>query len=259
MQTTSSTGPCHANAHRAWGNPQNSAIRFQPRYIPQAQPAQQPIETAAKVQKTAQAFLDEWLPEPVPQKSSYTVDFRTRDVYMLGTYDKFVGASESVTNQLKSHGYDKRYNFLSNFDSTHPVTIEGETFKSIEHFYQSRKVLDNPEVYAMVCETKSSGYARKLAREHGTSLDEATKIKTMKIALTYKFMNEDGSPTLYGEKLLQTGNSKLIEGNRRHFKGYGDDCWGAIFTANYKSLEGQNLLGKFLENVRAQLQSNIER
>lgn len=60
--------------------------------------------------------LEEWLSQPLPTDIRYNILKDSHDdLYMLGTYDRFHGASEDMKEFLKKHGFDAKYNFLSNF------------------------------------------------------------------------------------------------------------------------------------------------
>ena len=66
------------------------------------------------------------------------------------------------------------------------------------------------------------------------------KDKVMLNFLRIKFMNAE-----LRDKLLETGDSVLIEGNTWH-----DNYWGNCSCAKCKDIEGKNMLGRLLMQVR---------
>lgn len=132
------------------------------------------------------------------------------------------------------------YYFLSNFFLT-KVHIDGMTFPSSEHAYMSYKSDDqnwksqcmDPHI------TPSEIKKRSLLIPMNSKEWDGRKKFVMKRVLKAKFQD----PTL-AQWLLDTGNRELIEGNT-----WGDKYWGVDIHTG----EGQNVLGKLLMEVRAEL------
>lgn len=125
------------------------------------------------------------------------------------------------------------HRFLSNF---HPSIIEvgGTLYPTAEHAYQAFKTFDTNERIAIL-EAPTPGKAKRLGAKATLRSDwETIKIDVMRLLLVRKF--ED--PELR-QKLLDTGDAELIEGNT-----WGDTFWGVCDGF------GHNHLGKSLMEVR---------
>lgn len=122
-----------------------------------------------------------------------------------------------------------KYFFLSNFYKEDP------TFTN-EHRFQSLKTENvNERVRVLMAETAKE--AKQLGRKVSLRPDwEDVKDSIMELTLRIKF--ED--PELR-QKLLDTGNEELIEGNN-----WGDKYWGQVNGV------GENKLGKILMKLRAE-------
>lgn len=125
------------------------------------------------------------------------------------------------------------HRFLSNFWPAE-VTLDGETFPSVEHAYQAAKFLvPATRQYFMFC---SAGEAKKKAKRLPFLREdwEDVKVGIMKALVQEKFTH----PHLR-EWLLNTGDQELVEGNT-----WGDTFWGICKG------KGENRLGKILMEVR---------
>lgn len=128
------------------------------------------------------------------------------------------------------------YRFLSNF---YPCRIlyEGMTYLSTESAYQAAKTLDKKERLRFM--DMSPGEAKREGRKLDVRKDwEEVKLQVMKDVLQLKFF---GNKSL-AQKLLDTGNAELIEGN----------TWGDTFYGVCNGI-GENHLGKLLMKVRDEL------
>lgn len=131
------------------------------------------------------------------------------------------------------------YRFLSNFW----VEMDGST---AEHRFQALKTLD-PDEQVEVLTAPTPGQAKRLGRKVTLRADwEKTKLKTMVMVVTEKFVAD---PELM-QKLLDTGDAELIEGNT-----WGDTFWGV----DLESGQGQNVLGQILMALRAEVRVDMER
>lgn len=131
---------------------------------------------------------------------------------------------------------------LSNF--THcVVSYEGMEFVSVEHAYQAAKTLDLNKRELI----RLAPYAGKAKRMGGKVVLrddwEAIKVDVMLDLLVQKF-----SFTNRAALLLATGNAELVEGNNWH-----DNFWGVCHCPNCRPGSGQNMLGKLLMGIRAEL------
>lgn len=132
-----------------------------------------------------------------------------------------------------------QHRFLSNF---FPVKLErrGVCYKSVEHFYQAMKTLDE-EMRAKIVSASTAGKAKQIGR--GVLLrddwDEVRKA-VMLYALRKKFLE----PSLR-KKLLETIPHKLVEINNWH-----DNFWGVCACSKCEKVVGLNYLGRLLMEVR---------
>ena len=142
--------------------------------------------------------------------------------------------------------FDGEFAFLSNF---YPSKIDDSYFDypTVEHYFQAAKTLDL-EKRAEIAAADTPGRAKRLGRKVKLRLDwEEIKDQVMLEALRKKFE----IPALR-EKLLATGNKKLIEGNTWH-----DNTWGDCYCERCKDIKGQNRLGKILMQIREEIKSSI--
>jgi ribA/ribD-fused uncharacterized protein len=145
-------------------------------------------------------------------------------------------------NQIKE--FKGQYRFLSNFYMA-PVEFMGTTWPSSEHAYMAAKT-HNAELQQAILQCPTPGEAKKLGRRLKLRPDwESVKVSLMETILRSKFSH----PQLR-DMLRSTGNAELIEGNW-----WGDKIWGVCLKTN----QGQNLLGKTLMKIRAEIQQpNIQ-
>lgn len=123
--------------------------------------------------------------------------------------------------------------FLSNF--------YGNT-KSVEHSYQSGKAKTHEDA-VYVLQSPTPGEAKRRGRAIKCRNDwESDKLDFMYNLLMNKF-----SAKYLKDKLLDTRNAILIEGNNWH-----DNEWGSCRCANCGD-KGENLLGQLLMDIRRKL------
>lgn len=144
---------------------------------------------------------------------------------------------------MKIDEFRNEHSFLSNFAEIN-IVINDKLWKTSEHMYMARKTNDPVlQEEIRLCETPAQ--AKKLGRSIKLREDwEYVKDIMMFICVGYKFtFNEE-----MGNKLLLTGNAKLIEGNHWH-----DNYWGDCNCDQCFNIVGQNRLGKILMQVREEL------
>lgn len=133
-----------------------------------------------------------------------------------------------------------QYKFLSNFFACE-VEYEGIAYPSSEHAFQAAKTLDRNE-RIKIARASSPGMAKTLGRHVSLRRDwEETKDSIMEEILRIKFSNPE-----LKDKLLRTGDSRLVEGNT-----WGDVYWGVCGN------KGKNKLGKLLMKVRESLKCQV--
>lgn len=136
--------------------------------------------------------------------------------------------------------FSGEYFFLSNF-YTAPVVFDGLEYKNNEAAFQSAKCINKKN--RIVFTKLNPSDAKKLGRRVDLRADwEDIKDKVMYMVVLDKFIrNKD-----LGKKLIETGDSILIEGNW-----WKDYYWG---VCNGKGL---NKLGKILMKVRQDISKKI--
>ena len=147
---------------------------------------------------------------------------------------------EECNNEIRS--FEGDYNFLSNFYNCH-VHWKGLNFCNSESAFQSAKS-KNLGVRMQFCELNASE-SKKLGKTIPLRKDwEDIKLSIMKEIVMSKFLENEELTN----KLLQTGDKKLIEGNYWH-----DNYWGDCNCDKCKNIKGENHLGKILMEVRKEL------
>jgi ribA/ribD-fused uncharacterized protein len=125
------------------------------------------------------------------------------------------------------------YSFLSNFHSVN-IIYNGIEYPSVEHAYQAQKTLKD-DIREKISLMTTAGEAKEYIKNIKIREDwESKKIIIMKDLLFLKFSEEP-----LRSKLLETGDSELIEGNV-----WGDTFWGIC------NGQGSNMLGVLLTYVR---------
>jgi len=121
------------------------------------------------------------------------------------------------------------------------IPLENVWYPSTEHAYQAAKGLD-ASYKKKVREAKTAGDAKRLGKTVQLRPDwEQVKLDYMRYLVWYKF----GMYPDLGQKLLDTGDAELIEGNT-----WGDKFWGVCRGV------GENWLGKILMETRDQIRRN---
>ena len=129
-----------------------------------------------------------------------------------------------------------KHSFLSNFYDC-PVQYDGTMYRNAESAFQAAKCADSKE--RALFEETSGSQAKKLGRRVSLRPDwESIKVHVMYEIVSDKFQRN----AEIAEKLIETGDSELIEGNV-----WGDTFWGVC------NGRGENHLGKILMAVRNEL------
>lgn len=129
------------------------------------------------------------------------------------------------------------YRFLSNFYGA-PITFNGVTYQNAEAAYQAQK---SPGAEALFVNI-TANEAKKLGRKVPMRSDW----DDVKYGIMLELVREKFTQNAYLQnKLRETGNAELIEGNW-----WNDTYWGVCRG------KGQNHLGKILMQVRAELPPN---
>ena len=134
----------------------------------------------------------------------------------------------------------KEWKNFSNL-SPHPININGEKWKSVEHYYQYKKFEQSDLEFALKLKNlESPKEVKKLSmKNYNYSKDwDELKIDIMKGAVKTKFQTYSKLRDL----LLSTGKEELIEANPD------DYFWGEGEKKN-----GKNIMGKILMEIRYDL------
>lgn len=140
---------------------------------------------------------------------------------------------------------NKDYGCFSNFHSCN-VVYDGITYKNSEAAWQAQKTLD---VSKRVEFSQLTGaQAKKLGRKTELRSDwEDVKYVLMIDVLRAKFFDNEDLKNI----LLSTGDAVLIEDTT----GWHDNEWGNCNCPKCQNIQGKNLLGKALMEVRHELSS----
>ena len=140
--------------------------------------------------------------------------------------------------------FDGYYRFLSNFSAS-VITLHDDVLSrqvivpTVEHGYQADKTLLVKERTDILA-APTPGTAKKLGREATLRSGwDAMKLERMLFWLRHKF-----AISALRLKLLDTGDSQLVEGNT-----WGDQFWGVCGGV------GENHLGKLLMQVRDEIRA----
>lgn len=140
------------------------------------------------------------------------------------------------TNNSSIDTFTGDNNFLSNFYSIN-VTLNGVTYPTVEHAYQAAKTKDLNE-REVVRIQPTAGKAKRAGKKVTLRPDwELVKVHIMEDLLRQKFQDP-----ILKQKLIETGNKTLIEGNY-----WGDTFWGVCNGI------GENELGKLLMQIRGEI------
>lgn len=131
------------------------------------------------------------------------------------------------------------YRFLSNFWECE-IIYEDISYPSVEHAYQAAKAVDS-QVKKKIATASTPGKAKREGQKAIKVLDwDNKKFSIMKTLVTYKFTTHEDLK----QKLLETGEQQLIEGNT-----WKDVYWGVCDGI------GDNNLGKILMEIRDNLKN----
>lgn len=143
-------------------------------------------------------------------------------------------------NEIK--GFNGEYQFLSNFYPC-KIVFNGLTFTSVEAAFQSAKCQEpeQQKEFQALSPREAKQKGRLAALRPGW---EEQKVDVMRRLLGIKFI---GDPELLG-KLLSTGARPLVETNHWH-----DNFWGDCACTRCANIQGKNMLGKLLMELRGSL------
>ncbi|MEO0564923.1 MAG: NADAR family protein [Chloroflexota bacterium] len=138
-----------------------------------------------------------------------------------------------------------KYDFLSNFYPS-DVEMDGVTYPTVEHAYQAAKSPDHEKrmKIAQIATPKGAKAAGRRIKQPDNWFE--INLDLMHDLVQQKFTRH---PDLR-DKLLATGDAKLIEGNT-----WNDRFFGMVRDKKTGEWVGENHLGQILMAVRADLQT----
>ncbi|ABC30819.1 uncharacterized protein conserved in bacteria [Hahella chejuensis KCTC 2396] len=140
---------------------------------------------------------------------------------------------------IKFYSVNDEFGEFSNF-AQYPIKLKGKVWPSSEHYFQAMKFEEEKD-RSDIRKAKSPLEAARKGRDRKRKLRndwESVKLNIMREAILAKFTQHDA----LRERLLSTGSAKIVEHTDN------DDYWGDGGDGS-----GQNMLGRILEEVRAQL------
>jgi N-glycosidase YbiA len=140
----------------------------------------------------------------------------------------------------KIDSFQNENRFLSNFYPS-VISWEGMIYPTVEHAYQASKTHVKAEKIK-IAGIHFPGAAKRAGRNLTIRPDwEDVKVEIMAELVDFKFRFSD-----LREKLLETGDALLVEGNQ-----HGDKFWGVCDGV------GKNQLGIILMNLREELRNEV--
>ena len=163
-------------------------------------------------------------------------EYASRTTYEAGACAAFMRSRE-------------RYGGLSNMTSGFRLELNGLVFQGPEGLYQALKHPHRPDHQADIARQPSGMEAKKTAyRDRGIRPDwEEVKIDAMAYTLAVKLAQH---PDEFGAALGETQGRAIVE------KSYRDEFWGARPSPDGATLNGCNVLGKLLTELRDLLEQH---
>jgi len=142
--------------------------------------------------------------------------------------------------------FRKPYGWLSNFSKAE-ITFDGITYPTLEHAFQAAKT-DNIEDKVKIAAIGNPVVVKRMGKKVKMREDwNVIRLDVMRMLVDLKFQDETLS-----EKLIETGDAMLVEGNHWH-----DNYWGACSCERCSSKERDNYLGMILMEKREQLKQIV--
>jgi len=142
--------------------------------------------------------------------------------------------------------FRKPYGWLSNFSKA-SITLDGITYPTLEHAYQAAKT-DNVEDKSKIVATGNPAFVKRMSKKLQMKENwNEIRLDVMRMLVDLKFQDE-----ILSEKLIETGDAILIEGNHWH-----DNFWGVCSCERCSNKEHENHLGVILMEKREQLKQVV--
>lgn len=134
---------------------------------------------------------------------------------------------------------DQPYGSFSNF-SADSITVDGQNYKTVEHFYQATKFQSTDPDWAQIIMAQDVpilAFFKGQDRRHTCRSDwQVVKDDVMRVAVMTKALTHSH----FRHELLETSDKHLVENNPK------DSYWGCG-----KDGLGKNMLGKILMEIRS--------
>lgn len=169
--------------------------------------------------------------------------------------------------QFRFHNVEDKNGFFSNFWEGKSIDIDGDKWKTVEHYFQAQKFQDLPgdskilrkkkaEIRKRIQDASTPAMTKEIARSacarDNIKIDwknwEDARINVMHKAVFAKFYQD----AELKNALLSTNTMSLVEAMPA---GRSDDFWGAVIDNVSGEGRGVNLLGQILSKVRLELMS----
>lgn len=126
--------------------------------------------------------------------------------------------------------------------SDHPFELEGKTWPTVEHYFQSMKfTVDDPDYGEQIRLAATPEQARKLGRKNKRKLRQDWKT-LRRIVMTRGLYTKCRTYSNIAQTLLDTGSRSIIENSQY------DYFWGCG-----RDRRGENTFGKVLVDIRVKL------
>ncbi len=146
------------------------------------------------------------------------------------------------------HKTRERWGELSNMASGFPLIVVGSVWPSSEALYQACRFPDLPDVQLLIAQQTSAMAAKMRSKPHRSSTREdwtQIRVRVMRWVLRVKLAQHMNT---FGNVLLATGDASIVERSGK------DRYWGAIESED-GTLEGENVLGRLLMELREELRT----
>lgn len=156
--------------------------------------------------------------------------------------------SYSPRDVVVFHKTKERWGELSNMASGFPLIVVGRVWPSSEALYQACRFPDLPDVQQMIARQASAMAAKMKSKPHRGATREdwpRIRLRIMRWVLRVKLAQH---MKRFGAVLLATGDAAIVERSAK------DRYWGAVESED-GTLEGQNVLGRLLMELREELRT----
>ncbi len=147
---------------------------------------------------------------------------------------------------------DEEFGGLSNMSGDYPLEVNGVDIKTSEALYQACRFPDHPvvqgEIIAQASPMAAKMRSKPSRKTHGRADWDAVRVDVMRWCLRVKLAC---NWVKFGRLLLRTGDRPIVEDSPR------DGFWGAVPSKGDPDLlQGQNVLGKLLMELREELKGS---